>query len=117
VCEPVPRITTELSDRVVPDALTPSPTHRLANDAELAPSSVNLVAPVTSTVQVVSFCPPTVKLPVAPLLPHEPLLPSPLTDSTLPDTRGEENQTFGGGQRRSRGGADRPRPVPDAEVG
>jgi hypothetical protein len=97
-CEPVPRITTEVAERVVPvsvpEALAPVPTHTLANEGELPLRSVNLVVPVTSTVQLPPFCDPTPKLPVAPLLPHEPLLVSPLTDTTLPEIRGWENQTL-----------------------
>jgi hypothetical protein len=78
----------------VPEALTPVATHTLANEAESALRSVNLVVPVTSTVRLAPFSEPTVKLPVAPLLPHAPVLLSPLTDRTLPEIRGWENQTL-----------------------
>lgn len=94
----MPLSTTELAASVVPVlvplALAQSPTQRLANDADPLLCSVNLVAPVTSIVHVVPFCQPRVKLPVAPLLPHEPVLLTPLTDSTRPETPGGENQTL-----------------------
>ena len=55
--KPMALITTELADRVLPDlvpqAAAPFPTQTSANDAELWLRSVKVVAPVTSTVQLV----------------------------------------------------------------
>jgi len=98
VCSAVPRITTKPADTVVPalvpEAVTQPPTQTLANDTEPLLCSVNMVVPVTSAVQLVPLFEPPVKLPVAPLLPQKPAVLSPLTDSTLPEPCGGENQTL-----------------------